>query len=61
MVGRTPVVGNNSDVGSVARVTVSVGVAARTAEMCALQDLINRANAGEHRAKAEGRNRVVVC
>lgn len=42
-------------------VTVSVGVAARTAEMCALQDLINRANAGEHRAKAEGHNRVVVC
>jgi diguanylate cyclase (GGDEF)-like protein/PAS domain S-box-containing protein len=42
-------------------VTVSVGVAARTPEMRALQDLINRANAGEHRAKAEGRNRVVVC
>jgi diguanylate cyclase (GGDEF)-like protein len=42
-------------------VTVSVGVAARAPEMRALQDLINRANAGEHRAKAEGRNRVVVC
>lgn len=42
-------------------VTVSVGVAPRTPEMRTLQDLINRANAGEHRAKAEGRNRVVVC
>jgi two-component system cell cycle response regulator len=41
-------------------ITVSVGVATRTAEMRSLHDLIDRANQGEHRAKAEGRDRVVV-
>ena len=42
-------------------VTVSVGVATRSASMQSLQDLLDLANKGEHNAKAEGRNRVVVC
>ena len=29
--------------------------------MKTLQDLIDRANQGENRAKAAGRNRVVIC
>jgi len=42
-------------------ITVSVGVANRTPDMKTVQDLIDRANQGENRAKAAGRNRVVIC
>lgn len=56
-IGKLQVVTDHGPLG----ITVSVGVATRADSMHGLQELIERANLGEHHAKAGGRNRVVVC